>query len=84
MDKENIIKEINGDDLINYYRNILSNANYTLAIKSVSIQKLKEVIEEKENEVQELNNIIADKDKEIEKLKEELNDVRTTTNSEGN
>lgn len=79
MDKENITKEINGDDLINYYRDILSNANYALAIKSVSIKKLKEVIEEKENEAQELNNIIADKDKEIEKLKKENNKVKGET-----
>ena len=79
MDKENIIKEINGDDLINYYRDTLSNTNYALAIKSVSIKKLKEVIEEKENEAQELNNIIADKDNEIEKLKKENNKAKGET-----
>lgn len=79
MEQNNYIKEIDGDDLINYYRDILSNANYALAIKSISIKKLKEVIEEKEQQVQELNNIIADKDKEIEKLKKENNKLKGET-----
>lgn len=76
MNKDNNVKKINGEDLIDYYVKLTSNLNYELAIRNISINKLKEVIEEKENEVQELNDIIADKDKEIEKLKKENNKVK--------
>lgn len=79
MNKDNNVKKINSEDLIDYYVKLTSSLNYELAIKNILINKLKEIIEEKENEAQELNNIIADKDKEIEKLKKENNKVKGET-----
>ena len=54
MNKDNNVKKINGEDLIDYYVKLTSNLNYELAIKNISINKLKEIIAEKDKEIEAL------------------------------
>lgn len=67
MNKDNNVKKINSEDLINYYVKLTSNLNYELAIKNILINKLKEIIAKKDKEIEALKG----EDKKPPKEKEE-------------